>query len=293
MISVTSISGGKSSSYMALKFPTDKYIFAPVLTNDPACIIKDQKLRHYCKNKVPNFDWNKGGSRELDQTLFNLMKLEEELGTEINWVAAPFTFEEMCKGLTSPIAKCFGRPSTSTPRLPNSRTRICTQSLKIYPIFWHLYIEGDEEVSIMNIGFRADEETRVNRWHCKNDKIKVSLKGDIEGQFQGCHRHQEIEWRITNFPLFHHHINEQEIISFWKDKGWIFPRVSNCDYCFFHKSSELRLQHQYFPERSKFCLSLEQETNSTFGAKSLFDILNPAQLDLFYKQENSSCLCSD
>ena len=293
MITVSSISGGKSSCYMALRFPTDKYVFAPVLSNDPACIIQDKKLRDYCKRKVPNFNWDEGGSRELDLTLLNLMKLEEELGHEVDWVSAPFTFEEMCQGITSPVAKCFGRPLSSKPRLPNRVARICTQSLKVYPIFWHLFVESDEEPVLMNIGFRADEKQRVEKWTCKNDNIRITLHCDIEGRYKTCHRYQLSDWRITTFPLVEYNICHQEIKAFWKDKGWIFPSVSNCDFCFFHQQSELRQQYLRDPERARLWCSLETEAKASFGKAKLNKILNPQQLELFDKETILSCFCSD
>jgi len=43
MQSITSISGGKSSAWMALSYPTDLYIFACVLIEDAACAPKDHE----------------------------------------------------------------------------------------------------------------------------------------------------------------------------------------------------------------------------------------------------------
>jgi hypothetical protein len=92
MKTVNSVSGGKTSAYMALHHPADLNIFAAVLTDDPACVIRDRSLRTYAQDKLPLFDWDRGGCRELDLTLHNLRLLEQEIGQEIRWVAAPFTF---------------------------------------------------------------------------------------------------------------------------------------------------------------------------------------------------------
>ena len=44
LLSVSSVSGGKTSAYMALHYPTDKYVFAVVKTLDKNAIPKDKGL---------------------------------------------------------------------------------------------------------------------------------------------------------------------------------------------------------------------------------------------------------
>lgn len=292
MKSINSVSGGKSSAYMALHYPADVYLFAAVLTNDPACVIKDTTLRNYAESKIPWFDWGAGGCREVDLTLLNLMKLEQEMGQELEWVAAPFTFDDLVLGRVSSCT--FGRPKNS-PLLPNKRMRFCTQALKLYPIFWRCYLYGDGDPVFMNIGFRWDEERRLAKWSCKNDNLSVPLHCDIVGQFKKRHRHTAIEWRIVSFPLYQARVDNWEIKKFWSQKGWDWPEVSNCDFCFFHRQSQHQAQARIYPERVAWWQEMEEKVGATWGTEPLDDILNPAQMSLFDFDfdSGSGCLCGD
>ena len=89
MKTITSISGGKTSSMMAVEFPTDHY--AVVLTDQIEVAPSDKGLLREIQDRIPGFK----ASRELDQTLINVLKLEQLIGNRIDWVAAPFTFDEL------------------------------------------------------------------------------------------------------------------------------------------------------------------------------------------------------
>jgi len=285
----TSLSGGKSSAYMALHYPTDVYLFAPVLTNDPACIIQDRSLRQYCQAKVPSFNWDDGGCRELDQTLFNLRKLEQELGQEIAWVAAPFTYDQLIAGdIETAIARAFGRSSTKSAMLPNSRLRFCTESLKVYPIAWWLYLNGNDAPWVVHIGFRADEPRRVQTWKC--DRTDMTLHCDIEGRRKWQHRHTLLDYRLATFPMFQDGIDHLDVIKFWKDKGWEFPAVSNCDFCFFHRKPEMLEQHEQHGDRAKWWMEMEETAGATFGDDPLAEIIYGKAKG---ETELLSCLCTD
>lgn len=51
-ISVTSLSGGKTSSYMALHYPTDYNVFALVTIEAPSCSPKDKELVKWVSDKI-------------------------------------------------------------------------------------------------------------------------------------------------------------------------------------------------------------------------------------------------
>lgn len=295
MQTINSVSGGKSSAYMALHYPADLSVFAAVLTDDPACVIADSALRSYAQSKIPWFDWERGGCRELDLTLLNLQKLEQEMGREIRWVAAPFSFDDMIRGdIDPPVARCFARSKTASAMLPNRRARFCTQALKLYPIFWECYLKGDSDPCLMNIGFRWDERQRVERWECKDDRIDTPTHCDITGQFKDKHRHASIEWRIPQFPMYQDRVDRAAVVSFWSCKGWEWPAVSNCDFCFFHRQSEHQHQALHHPERAQWWEQMEQETIATFGDRPLHDLIDPAQGDLFGADLGQfSCICTD
>ncbi|NJL03277.1 MAG: hypothetical protein HC910_22910 [Spirulinaceae cyanobacterium SM2_1_0] len=304
MLTISSISGGKSSAYMALHYPADRHIFAAVLTSDPACIIQDADLRAYCQSKLPQFDWECGGCREVDQTLLNLQRLEQELGQSIDWVAAALTFDELINGVRvngvqdAARARCYAAravlPNRRQDFLPNRRQRFCTRALKLYPIFWACYLHGDGDPAIMQIGFRHDEQARVNRWSCKNDQLEVPLRCDLAGQFAGKHRHSLIEWRVPDFPLARDGVTGADVARYWQRRGWEWPLVSNCDFCFFHRPAQQRHQAERYPERAQWWIRKEQQVGATFGDKALADILSPDQLDLFEPDLGQfACACTD
>ena len=45
MKTVNSLSGGKTSSYIAVKYPADYNVFALVRTNDKKCLYPNKKIR--------------------------------------------------------------------------------------------------------------------------------------------------------------------------------------------------------------------------------------------------------
>jgi hypothetical protein len=294
---VTSVSGGKTSAYMAVHCQSDRYIFAPVLTDDPGTVIKDKGLRDYCKSKVPWLDWDSKGCCELDLTLTNLRELEQILGKEIEWIAAPFTFDQTIIGNIDPVvAKCFSSRATKTMMLPSSRTRFCTQAHKIYPIAWHVWLTGNGNPCIMNIGFRADEMYRVERWTCDKDKLKVPIRCDIEGRFKGKHRHIKLDYRITQFPLVEMGVTKQMVKDYWNKKRLEFPTVSNCDFCMFHHAHHQRHQALNHPERLQWWLDMEDKAKASFGKKKLRTILENDQVELFgddLDQFQFACACTD
>jgi hypothetical protein len=128
---------------MAVHYPTDYYVFAVVLTRDTECRIKDAGLLRKLREKCPEFE----GSRELDQTLINMLWLEQEIQKEITWV--------------------WGKPFDDVIRdrkaLPNERMRFCTVEMKLVPIYqWvEQTFNLPDETPQMHLGFRGDEPRRV------------------------------------------------------------------------------------------------------------------------------------
>lgn len=176
MKTITSVSGGRTSSYMALHYPTDYNIFSLVRIEDERCKPKDKKLIQYVEDKIkmPFI-----ATAESDLTLYVLIQLEQDLGKEIIWVTGR-TFEELIYD-----------ERRINPRLPNRRMRFCTELLKMYPIFWYIFLyifKSEDDFISMNIGYRADEPRRV-----ANDIYKYSIMCNTYGEKQNHWR--EIEWR--------------------------------------------------------------------------------------------------
>lgn len=298
---ITSVSGGKTSSYMAIHYPTDYYIFACVLTEDSNCQIKDKGIKKEIQKKLPQYE----ASRELDSTLINLLKLEQLLGKEIVWVAGE-TYDKVINTVG------YGK------YLPNRYRRYCTQYLKFKPIFEWCYLHllqpvlssnGNLESFYpieMNVGFRADETKRVykalnaikeeNGLYNFSDsgsclKWDSSLKCDITGRFRNKHRHTSFtDWAFRQFPLFENNITHDIIKEYWSNKGWIFPEISNCDFCFFHKKEELKRQLELYPERFDWWATKEIETGGYFSKSIVYsDFIN---LDSSL-EDDFDCNCTD
>ena len=87
---ITSLSGGRTSAWMALNYPTDYYVFALVRTDDPGHIPQDAGLVSAVRKKCPDFV----GSLELPDTLRCVLELEQAIGKEIKWVWGE-AFEEV------------------------------------------------------------------------------------------------------------------------------------------------------------------------------------------------------
>ncbi|MFM7851477.1 MAG: hypothetical protein ACKO96_06035, partial [Flammeovirgaceae bacterium] len=166
MKTVTSVSGGKTSAMMALEFPTDHYIFAVVLTNHQPSAPKDKGLLRECQNRIPWFV----ASHEADLTLLNMLRLEQELGKRIDWVASEYALDRYLWQDTDLV----GYRSHGKFMLPNAQHRFCTEETKLKPMFWHCYLNyfDGENPLLMNVGFRWDEPKRVESWTCDKDKFK-------------------------------------------------------------------------------------------------------------------------
>lgn len=212
---ITSLSGGKTSSYMALHYPTKYNIFALVTIEDVDCKPKDKSIIDYVSNKI-----NKEfiATAEDDTTLYVMRDLEQLLGNEIIWVAGN-TFEQVNK------------KETSGKGLPNMMWRFCTTELKMRPIFDWWYKNIGEKVE-MNIGIRYDEMERA-------DKIKNSFKG-ITGKRGTRNKWEELEWREAIFPLIENKIMHPTVVKWANKSGLKFPTDSNCVGCFHKPIQQLR-----------------------------------------------------
>jgi len=91
MKTINSLSGGKTSSYMAVHYPADYNIFALVTIQDVKCKPKDAPLINYVSDKIGK---EFIATAEDDKTLTVLRDLEQMLGKEIIWVNGN-SFEEV------------------------------------------------------------------------------------------------------------------------------------------------------------------------------------------------------
>ena len=137
---VNSLSGGKTSSYIAANYPADYNVFSLVRTDDKNCIFPDKKIRQEVSDRLGT---EFIGTLEEDMIIYTMLDLEQFIGSKIDWVTGK-TFDE----ITVRNGKRY---------LPNVTQRFCTTEMKLQPIFdwWRKEIN---QVVEMRIGFRANEQ---------------------------------------------------------------------------------------------------------------------------------------
>jgi hypothetical protein len=269
MKTVNSISGGKTSAYIAANYPADYNVFALVRTDDKNCMFPDPKLRQVVSDKIGK---EFIGTLEDDTIIYTILDLEQFIGQEISWVSG-LTFDEVIK--------------TKGGWLPNKLHRYCSQWLKLVPIFewWHKNLNTPVE---MRIGFRANEMRRAKTMQEKtNENGLLEIKHTISKHKNGKNKWQTWEWQKPKFPLIEDIIFKDHIEKYWSDKPVRFAYMNNCVACF-HRNAML-LKHMSNKHPNKFNWFIKQEegrkpkdTWKEVGNLKYKDILNyKTQIELF------------
>ena len=248
MITINSVSGGKTSSYMSVHYPADYNIFAIVTIGDVNCKPKDSSLIKYVSDKL-NKDFI--ATAEDDKTLIVIKDLEQIIGKEIVWVSAE-SFETINK------------KKTGGKGLPNQQWRFCTTELKMRPIFDWWFKNINEKV-LMNIGIRYDEMERA-------DKIRNTFKG-IVGNRGTRNKWEELEWREANFPLIDNKIIHPKVISWANNTSLNFPKDSNCVGCFHKPIQQLRKNWEDNYDKMKWFADQEEKNKRWKKEMMYYDIL--------------------
>lgn len=246
MITVNSISGGKSSAYMAAHYPADYEVFALVCLDAIDCAPKDKSIIHYVNAKIEKYIPEYGefiATAEDDQTLYAMRDLEQYLGREIIWtrgISYDKLIDERYKRVQ--LGNIF--------RLPSWARRYCTEEMKLLTIFmWWFWNIGEK--CKMRIGFRADEFDRMLRFFNNSDPVNFSIPVACSTKGKRLQRHENFNWRFCDMPLARGGVDKADVASFWKNKtvgGNLFepsriikfPEISNCIFCF-HKIKETLL----------------------------------------------------
>jgi hypothetical protein len=245
MIRVNSISGGKTSAYIAANYKADYNVFALVTTNDLNCIYPDSFLRKEVSQRI-NREFI--GTLEDDKIIKTIFELEQFTGTQITWVVGE-PFENIIK--------------KKGDYLPNIMTRYCTTALKLQPIFDFWQTQIGEPVE-MRIGFRANETKRAERMIKKtNDNGLLEFK-TIIGKKNGRNRWAQIQWQKPSFPLIENRIFKDQIETFWKNKPVDFAEFNNCVGCFHRNEMFLKFMSEMHPNKFDWFIKRESETNNTF-----------------------------
>ena len=265
MTTINSLSGGKTSSYMAHKYPADFDIFALVTTTDKKCIFPDAKIRQQVSDRIGK---EFIGTLEENAIIYTMFDLEQFIGREITWVNDK-SFDEIILNKNKQIF------------LPNKVQRICTIKMKIEPIAQWCY-ENLELPVKMRIGFRANEQRRAKNMIERMDDGVEYFKFKI-GEKNGRNKWKNLAYRVTEFPLIKDSVFKDKIEEFWKDKPVRFAYMNNCVGCF-HRS-ELLLKHMSNKQPQKFEWFSEQERKSkgTWRTGITYDKIKDykSQLNLF------------
>jgi hypothetical protein len=215
MKTVNSISGGKTSAYIAKHFPADINIFSLVRIEDTDNLWmkgKDEKTRQLISDKLGT---EFIGTAEMDDIIYTILDLEQFIGLEITWITGK-TFEEVIK--------------QNYNYLPNKMTRYCTVEMKLKPIF--NYLKENTELPVeMRIGFRPNEIKRAEGVLARADKTGLESFNTIIGKRGTQNKWGEVPYRYCKFPLIENNITKDVIYNYWNDKPVRFAYRNNCVGC--------------------------------------------------------------
>ena len=244
MKTVNSISGGKTSAYIAANYPADYNVFALVRTDDKNCMYPDAKVRQMVSDKIGK---EFIGTLEDDVIINTILDLEQFIGQEIHWVTGK-TFDKII------IRK-------DKKYLPNVTQRFCTTEMKLTPLF-NWWQNNINEVVEMRIGFRANEQSRAKSMLSKvNENGNTTFKTIVGKSKNGKrNRWENIEWQKPNFPLIKDAIFKDTIEEYWKDKPVRFAYMNNCVGCFHRSEVLLKHMSSRHPNKFEWFINAEQET---------------------------------
>jgi hypothetical protein len=274
VLSINSLSGGKTSSYLAIHYPADFNVFSLVTIDDPSCAPKDKSLIKQVSDKL-GVDFI--ATAEDDKTLRVVLDLEQRIGKSIDWV----------------MGESFDNLITRKKALPNMAWRFCTQEMKIKPIFEYWLAKIGEVVS-MRIGYRKDEEERSTKFTTTHSYAHAQ---NTFGHKR--YKWKEIEWRVGDFPLIRDNIFTHTVKDYWREhaKGMVFPDDSNCVGCFWKAPQQLARNYAENPEKMNWFVKQEELTQRKFKKGLQYsDIVQQGNDPLFFYGTGSGCqagFCTD
>lgn len=243
MLTFNSISGGKTSAYLEVHYPSDYRAFALVRTNDKRCIYPDKKVRQIISDKL---DLEFIGTLEDDVIINTILDLEQFTGREIKWVTGK-TFEETIDR------------NSGIPNLPQPMRRFCTHEMKVKPLFeyWRsLKIPAWK----CRFGFRANEQRRAKNTNKRlNENGFLTEKGIIGKHKNGNNKWKVFEYQKPDYPLIRDNIYNDNINVFWKDKPVRFAFMNNCVGCMNKEPILLKKMMQLHPNKLKWFIDKENQ----------------------------------
>lgn len=268
MKTVTSISGGKSSAYIAANYPADRLVFALVRIEDDRCKFPDAVIRRQVEDRIQKPFI---ATAEDDMIIYTLLDLEQYIGHEIDWVSGD-TFDSVIQ--------------TRGGILPSWHRRYCTSAMKIEPIFEWWKGTFSEPV-IVNIGYRANEGRRVvNMLRMTNPAGLLEFKSSNSlhpaGRYAGKKKWETTPFERPAFPLYENQIFADQIENFWELRPVRFAPRNNCVGCFNRHPMLLKKMAMYAPEKMNWFARQEHIGKGTWRTGVTYDkiINHPMQIEL-------------
>ena len=243
MITVNSLSGGKTSSYIAANYPADYDVFALVRIEHQASKFPDKKIRKEVEDRIqaPFI-----ATAEDDMIIYTMFDLEQYIGRKITWVTGK-TFDN----ITTRKDKVY---------LPNKVQRFCTVEMKIEPMFYW-WAENIGVPIETRIGFRANETRRSkNMLQRLNENGLSVFKATFEKDKNGRNKWEDVPYQKPTFPLIEDNIYKDTIEKYWKDKPVRFAWMNNCVGCFHKTPMLLRKMWEKHPNKLEWFASRERES---------------------------------
>jgi hypothetical protein len=262
MKTVNSISGGKTSAYIAANYPADYNVFALVRTDDVSCQYPDKKIRQIVSDKLGGVEFI--GTLEDDIIIKTMLDLEQFIGSKIDWVTGE-TFDYVVDNKGGV--------------LPSSYRRFCTTELKLVPIinWWQKEVK---EICEMRIGFRFGEEKRAQ---VMLNKLVDGFESNkmIVGKRGTRNKWEDIVWRKPTFPLIEDRINKIHIENYWNKNPQVKHQpINNCVGCFHQNEILLRKRFDWHPKKLEWFLKQEQKGKGTFKEHTTYAKIKKHKLQI-------------
>ena len=267
MKTVNSLSGGKTSSYIAANYPADYNVFSLVRTDDKKCMFPDAKIRQQVSDRLGT---EFIGTLEEDTIIYTMLDLEQYIGSKIDWVTGK-TFDDS-----------IIKTKKGTKFLPNKMARYCTTELKTMPILYWMYDVIKEPV-IMRFGYRANETRRAVKMMDKTDSEGFTkVKATFTTLKDGRNSWGEYRYCKPEFPLIDDNIYKDTIEQFWKDKAVRFAYMNNCVGCWWRSPLLLKKMHNKHPEKMQWFADQETSKSKWRSDVKYSEIINwKTQTELF------------
>jgi len=235
---INSISGGKTSAYIAKHYKADLDMFALVCVEDAKCKHPDKKIIQMTNDKLSHYGNRFGefiGTAESYIILNTIFSLEQHIGREITFVRG-VSFDKLIEQKKS---------------IPNLKQRWCTTEMKIKPIFEYCFLNFDLPI-INRIGYRYDEKERANNI---NNDFQYTISCNNFKQKRQNHKIFK-DWRVCEFPLIEDKISHYHIQKYWNENKQVtFAKDSNCQMCFWKDAMQLRKNFVDMPAQMEWAIN--------------------------------------